>query len=225
MSTHDVPSPVAMATGEPGAVARRVFDIVCAVAALILLAPLMLLVAAAIWVESGRPILFAQARLGRNGWPFVMYKFRKFAPDGGADPRPLTMERDSRLTAVGRLLAATKLDELPQFWNVLRGDMSIVGPRPESLAFADCFRDGFEQVLMHRPGLLGPSQIMFRHEARLYPWDADPVAFYRQVLFPAKARIDLGYFPDRTFLADLKWVVLGVLAVFGHAPRGMSVGG
>ncbi len=224
MSTHDVPSPVAMAAGEPSAVARRVFDIVCAAAALILLAPLMLLVAAAIWIESGRPILFSQARLGRNGWPFVMYKFRKFARDCGADQRPLTLEKDSRLTAVGRVLAATKLDELPQFWNVLRGEMSIVGPRPESLAFADCFRDGFELVLTHRPGLLGPSQIMFRHEARLYPWDVDPVAFYRQVLFPEKARIDLDYFSDRTFLADLKWIVLGVLAVFGHAPRGISAG-
>src|SRR5205085_3111586 len=129
---------------------RRALDIVCAGVAAFVLAPVMLIVTLAIWIESGRPILFSQLRLGQNGRPFRMYKFRKFKPDCGNHGCPLTMEGDGRLTRIGRLLAASKLDELPQLWNVLRGDMSLVGPRPESLAFADCFRSGFEKIHEHK---------------------------------------------------------------------------
>ena len=124
---------------------RRVLDILCASAAAVVLAPLMLGVALAIWFESGRPILFSQRRLGQHGRPFRMYKFRKFRPDCDNHGCPLTVEGDDRLTTIGCFLAAGKLDELPQLWNVLWGDMSLVGPRPESLAFADCFRNGFEK--------------------------------------------------------------------------------
>lgn len=187
---------------------RRAFDIVGAGAAVFVLAPLALIVVLAIWIESGRPILFSQLRLGRNGRPFWMYKFRKFRPDCGNRGCPLTMEKDGRLTRVGRILAASKLDELPQLWNVLRGDMSVVGPRPESLAFADCFREGFEKIHEHRPGLFGPCQVLFRHESELYP-DGAAVEFYRQVLFPAKAEIDLAYFSRRTVFSDLGWILRG----------------
>ncbi|MBX6426561.1 MAG: sugar transferase [Variibacter sp.] len=198
---------------------RRATDLVLAAAAALLLAPVMLAVAVAIWVDTGPPILFSQLRLGRQGRLFRMYKFRKFATNCGTEGSPLTVEGDRRLTAVGRILAATKLDELPQLWNVLKGEMSIVGPRPESLAFADCFRDGFERLLDHKPGLLGPSQILFRHEGRLYPPDMDPSDFYRKVLFPTKGRIDLAYFPRRTFASDLGWIARGTLAVFGWETR------
>jgi lipopolysaccharide/colanic/teichoic acid biosynthesis glycosyltransferase len=207
---------------------RRVFDIGCASAALLLLAPAMLMIAAAIWVETGRPIFFSQVRLGRNGRRFLMHKFRKFHPTCGVDTAPLTLKGDNRLTEVGRILAETKADELPQFWNVFKGDMSIVGPRPESLAFVDCFSNGFERVLDYTPGLLGPSQILFRHEQRFYPKNVDPAEFYRRFLFPAKARIDLDYFARRSFLGDLGWIVRGVLAVVGLAssaepiPSGME---
>jgi lipopolysaccharide/colanic/teichoic acid biosynthesis glycosyltransferase len=139
-----------------------------------------------------------------------MYKFRKFAPDCDTHGCPLTIEGDGRLTAVGRVLAASKLDELPQLWNVLRGDMSLVGPRPESLAFTDCFRNGFEKILEHKPGLFGPCQVMFRHESKLFPADVAAVEFYRQVLFPAKAEIDLAYFSRRTLASDLGWILRGV---------------
>jgi len=117
------------------------------------------------------------------------------------------MEADGRLTKVGRVLAVSKLDELPQLWNVLRGDMSVVGPRPESLAFADCFRNGFEKVHQHKPGLFGPCQVMFRHESKYYPDGVAAVDFYRKVLFPAKAEIDLAYFSRRTLASDLGWIV------------------
>jgi lipopolysaccharide/colanic/teichoic acid biosynthesis glycosyltransferase len=177
------------------------------------LAPVMLIVAFAICSESGRPILFSQLRLGQFGRPFRMYKFRKFRPDCGEHGCPLTLVEDNRLTAVGRFLAASKLDEVPQLWNVLRGEMSIVGPRPESLAFSDCFRDGFEKIHEHKPGLFGPCQVMFQHESKLYPSGVAVTEFYREVVFPAKAKVDLAYFSRRTLVSDLGWILRAVWAV------------
>jgi lipopolysaccharide/colanic/teichoic acid biosynthesis glycosyltransferase len=196
---------------------RRVMDLVVGFTATIVFAPVMLLCALAILVESGGPVLFAQERLGKGGRPFVMYKFRKFAKSSVAGCS-LTTRADSRLNIVGRILLATKFDELPQLFNVIRGDMSIIGPRPESLAFADCFVGGFERVLDHKPGIFGPCQTLFRNESNLYPEGADPVAFYRARLFPMKARIDLAYYPHRTLPSDALWLIRSVLAVFGHVP-------
>jgi lipopolysaccharide/colanic/teichoic acid biosynthesis glycosyltransferase len=186
--------------------APRLIDILCSAVAIALLSPVFAMVALAVWIGSGRPILFSQLRLGQSGKPFRMYKFRKFRASCGNDGSPLTLTEDERLTAVGRVLIATKLDELPQLWNVLRGDMSLVGPRPESLSFSDCFRDGLEKLLEYKPGVFGPCQVLFRHESQLYPTDASAADFYRDVLFPAKAKIDLAYFPSRTLASDLGWI-------------------
>jgi lipopolysaccharide/colanic/teichoic acid biosynthesis glycosyltransferase len=214
MSMHELSRPALNVPGEwhraLEAGLRRAIDIFCAGAAVLLLAPVTLIVALAIWIEDGRPILFSQLRLGRNGRPFRMYKFRKFKADCGDRGSPLTFEDDCRLTRIGRILAASKLDEVPQFWNVLRGDMSLVGPRPESFAFADCFRDGFEKILEHKPGIFGPCQVLFRHESKLYPAGVAAVEFYRDVIFPAKAGIDLAYFSHRNLASDLGWIFRAV---------------
>ena len=197
------------AAGRPAldAGVRRTLDIACAGLAAFLLAPVALIVTLAIWIEGGRSILFSQLRLGQNSRPFRMHKFRKFRVDCDDCGCPLTMHDDGRLTGVGRVLAATKLDELPQLWNVLRGDMSLVGPRPESLAFSDCFRNGFEKIHKHKPGIFGPCQVLFRNESRLYPAGVAAVEFYRHVLFPTKAKIDLAYFEHRTLVSDLGWIL------------------
>ncbi len=197
---------------------QRAFDVGGSLIALGVLAPFMLLIAALIWLESGRPIYFSQIRLGKGGRPFRLYKFRKFRADCGSNGRPLTMRNDDRMTVVGRLLAMTKADEFPQFWNVLKGDMSLVGPRPESLAFADCFSNGLERVLDYRPGLFGPSQVAFRHEDLLFPPNVEPEEFYRRVLFPAKARIDLEYFARRSLIKDAVWIIRCAAAVIGLTP-------
>ncbi|WP_431311084.1 sugar transferase [Methylobacterium nigriterrae] len=198
--------------------AQRLLDMCVASLALAAFAPLMLLIAIAILIESGRPILFAQTRLGRHGRHFRMYKFRKLNNSCGTAGCPLTLEGDERLTVVGAVLRSSKLDELPQFWNVLMGDMSVVGPRPETLAFADCFEGEFKGVLEYRPGILGPSQVAFRNESALIPCDADVIGFYRTVLFPAKARLDLEYYGSRTVLTDLGWILRGALAVLELHP-------
>ena len=114
-----------------------------------------LLVILAIWLETGRPFLFSQIRLGYRGKQFRIYKFRKFYPEETSLGSPLTAKNDSRMTRLGRFLEKSKLDELPQLWNVLLGDMSFVGPRPETPNFADCFEQRFADVLAYRPGIFG----------------------------------------------------------------------
>ena len=149
---------------------RRAFDVVCAGMAALVLAPVMVILTLALLFEDGTPILFSQLRLGQHGRPFRMYKFRKFRPDCDNHGCPLTVEGDGRLTAVGRILAASKLDELPQLWNVLRGDMSIVGPRPESLAFTDCFRNGLSSRLSAAsPARKRPSEHLGKVKNREHP--------------------------------------------------------
>jgi lipopolysaccharide/colanic/teichoic acid biosynthesis glycosyltransferase len=196
------------------AVGRRCMDVLLAGSALVLFSPFMMVIALSILASSGWPILFSQLRLGFEGKPFVMYKFRKFRRDsqGGC---AVTRKNDGRMTRIGRLMERTKFDELPQLWNILKGDMSIVGPRPESLEFADCFRGRYLAVLHHRPGIFGPNQVYFRNEGALYPEGSDPEQFYRKVLFPMKADIDLEYFTNRTAIGDIGWMVRGALAVVG----------
>jgi lipopolysaccharide/colanic/teichoic acid biosynthesis glycosyltransferase len=197
---------------------QRLMDLVVAIAGFVVLTPLMMLIALAICIETGRPIFYSQTRIGRGGGRFRMHKFRKFYKDIGAGS-PLTVDHDPRMTPFGRVLALTKLDELPQLWNVLVGDMSIVGPRPECVDFLDCFTGSYLKVLDYSPGIFGPSQVAFRDERSLYPTNTDPIQFYRDVLFPMKARIDLAYFPNRTFVSDVTWVIRGVFAVVGGTRR------
>src|SRR5271166_2717558 len=137
---------------------QRGLDVIIALAALLIVAPVMVLIALAIISDSRGPVFFSQIRLGRDRRPFCLYKFRKFYHGSASEGHNVTLKSDARMTRVGRLLERTKLDELPQLWNVLIGDMSIVGPRPESMAFAGCFTGSFCYVLDHRPGLLGPNQ-------------------------------------------------------------------
>lgn len=193
---------------------KRSFDIVVAAVALLVLSPVMLLVAVAIRMETPGPVFFAQRRLGLNGEPFRLLKFRKF-PDGPAEQGPaVTLHEDARLTRVGKLLQQSKLDELPQFWNVLIGEMSLVGPRPESMRFADCFRGRYREILRYHGGMFGPAQVLFRNESALFPPDRDPEDYYREVLFPAKAKLDLAYYPRADIAHDILWLIRGVLAVF-----------
>ncbi len=207
--------------------ATRAVDVFVAAAGLIVLAPLLALVAAAVWVDGRGPVIFSQLRVGAHGRHFRLYKFRKFDESrrvyGGGT---LTMNNDPRLTRLGRLLARTKLDELPQLWNVLRGDMAIVGPRPESLDLANRLDDGHRWALDHRPGIFGPTQVFFRNEGYLFQNQEgrDLERFYCEVLYPLKARIDGAYYPDRTLVRDITWIIRGILAVFGWTPslHGMS---
>lgn len=193
------------------AAAVRVLDVWVAMSGLLCLGMIMGLVALAVWLEDGRPVIYTQARIGRYGCGFRLYKFRKFRVVDETGPW-LTVKDDPRLTRVGRLIERTKLDELPQLWNVLIGSMSIVGPRPEVPEFADCFDRGCQRLLDFKPGIFGPAQVAFRREGELYP-DRNIELFYREVLFPEKARLDLAYYPNRSVGGDIAWIWRGVRAV------------
>jgi lipopolysaccharide/colanic/teichoic acid biosynthesis glycosyltransferase len=202
-------------TDGSGPTLKRILDIVAASAALVVVAPVLLLAALAICIEDGWPILFFQTRLGQYGEEFVLYKFRKFRKRNLLGSSPLTLRDDPRLTRVGRFLERSKIDELPQLWNVLRGNMAVVGPRPETPHFSDCFEGSHRELLSYKPGIFGPSQAVFRNESTLHEEGRDPEQFYRDVLFPMKARLDLAYFPHCSVRLDARWAVRCVMAVIG----------
>lgn len=192
---------------------KRSFDIVFALILGILFMPVFVVIAVVLKVTSPGPVFFRQERLGRGGATFTMAKFRKFPADWGAQGPGVTLQFDSRMTKIGRFLERTKLDELPQLWNILIGEMSFVGPRPESLRFKSLFTDEYKEVLSYTPGIFGPNQTKYRNESAMYPADEDPQAFYERVLFPDKARNDLEYFKEATFLTDLRCIAGGVFAL------------
>jgi lipopolysaccharide/colanic/teichoic acid biosynthesis glycosyltransferase len=185
-------------------------DISLSLLSLVIAAPVMLIIALCVWLESPGYVIFAQKRVGLQGKLFNLYKFRKF-PIHWRDAGPgVTVAQDIRMTRVGAFLERTKLDELPQFWNVLKGDMSFVGARPESAKFAGLFTGPYAEILQHPPGIFGPTQVAFTDETGLYPPDEDPEAFYRRNLFPRKAELDLEYLSKANCFSDLKWIVQGI---------------
>ena len=189
---------------------KRVFDIILSLTGLIIAFPVMLIIALAIRLESPGSVLFSQTRLGLNGRKFQIHKFRKFPVSLGIFGSNVTVAGDARMTSVGSFIEKTKLDELPQLWNILKGEMSCVGPRPESLAYADLFTDEYKKLLNFKPGIFGPNQIEFRNESELYSPDQDPDEFYRNVLFHKKAKVDIEYFSNANCITELLCIVQGL---------------
>ncbi len=161
---------------------------IAAAGALIALAPLLGLIALAVVSEDGRPVLFRQVRVGRFGRHFNMYKFRSMRMRPGL---PLTCKGDPRVTRVGRFLRAYKLDELPQLWNIIRGEMAWIGPRPEVPEFVDMGDPLWQQVLAMRPGLADAASIAFRNEEQLLAAVPDPQEYYRREILPRKLRMSI----------------------------------
>jgi lipopolysaccharide/colanic/teichoic acid biosynthesis glycosyltransferase len=184
-----------------GGLARWI-DIAAALTALITLAPLLLAVAAIVALTSPGPVLFRHRRVGRHGRPFDMLKFRTMH-HGGVGPQ-ITAKTDPRITRVGGVLRKTKLDELPELWNVVCGDMSLVGPRPESPQYVDLSHQLWQQVLLVRPGVTDPMTLHLRNEEELLAGaHGDLDSFYRDVLVPYKLRGYVAYLATRTWKSDL----------------------
>jgi lipopolysaccharide/colanic/teichoic acid biosynthesis glycosyltransferase len=189
---------------------KRLFDLAMSLVWLVMTAPVMGFIAALLWLGSFGNVIFSQRRIGKDGDIFFMYKFRKFPPHWKEEGPGVTLPGDARMTWFGTILERTKLDELPQIWNVLKGEMSFVGPRPESTRYAELYTGDYATLHNFLPGIFGPSQIAFRNEVELYPADEDPEEYYRRVLFPKKAAIDLAYYRDANVLKDFVWVIKGV---------------
>ncbi|HWC17724.1 MAG TPA: sugar transferase [Terriglobales bacterium] len=181
---------------------KRVFDVACAFVLVISTAPVMVIVAVLVWATSSGPVLFRQTRLGLNGREFVLLKFRTMhhASSGPA----VTQAGDPRVTFLGRVLRAYKLDELPQLFNVLRGDMTMVGPRPDLPQYWAQADNSSCAVLRLRPGITGAASLHFRNEeALLATIPADCIAsYYISVQLPRKAAIDLDYASRASFWSD-----------------------
>ncbi|MEI8078202.1 MAG: sugar transferase [bacterium] len=182
---------------------KRAVDVLAAGSGLLLLGPLLVLLALAVKVTSPGPVFFCQERVGRGGRNFRILKFRTMVADAERRGLHITAGGDSRITPVGRVLRHYKMDELPQLWNVLSGDMSLVGPRPEVAKYVALYSPEQRRVLEVRPGITDPASLAYRHEEALLAQAADPERFYVETVMPAKLRINLDYINHRTFVRDL----------------------
>jgi len=191
--------------------AKRAFDLFWVVPGLIALLPVFAAIAAAIKLTSPGPVFFVQTRVGRGGRPFRMLKFRSMTADAEQRGPQLTAHGDPRITPVGQFLRKTKLDELPQLLNVLRGEMSLVGPRPEVPRYVDLYTPQERRVLELTPGITDPASIAYRREEELLAAAADPEAAYVTAIMPHKIRINLEYASRATPLTDFLVVVATLL--------------
>ena len=181
---------------------NRVLDVLCAAAGLLCLSPLLCLIAVAIKLDDGGPVIYQQVRVGRSFRNFRLWKFRSMVP--GADAAGLlTGPGDSRVTRVGRWLRRSKLDELPQLLNVLKGDMQLVGPRPELERYVQMFRTEYAVILQERPGITDPATLACRHEEQILSASRREEQYVQQVL-PFKLKLSLEYQQQRSLLSDIQ---------------------
>ena len=191
---------------------KRLFDVAASAAGLLLLAPLLLAIAVWIRLDSPGPVFFRQERVGLRGQPFRIFKFRSMRADN-AGPQ-ITVGADARITRSGRFIRAYKLDELPQLLNVLLGDMSIVGPRPEVPRYVALYpADVRDEVLSVRPGMTDWAYVQYRSESALLAQSPDPERTYVETVLPAKLALCQQYVRERSLLLDLKIIAmtLGIL--------------
>jgi lipopolysaccharide/colanic/teichoic acid biosynthesis glycosyltransferase len=193
-------------------IAKRCFDLLVAVMLLLVLLPLLLLIALAVAVGSGRPVIYRAQRVGRRGNQFAMLKFRTMLV--GAQGPAITGQGDPRITRVGAVLRRTKLDELLQLVNVLCGDMSLVGPRPEDPRFVAMYTPEQREVLTIRPGITSPAAIRYRYEETLLTTSTQNFEqVYATTLMPAKLALDLDYVHRRSFWWDIAVLCQSLTAV------------
>lgn len=190
---------------------KRLFDMVCAALGLLVLSPVLLVCALLVGLTSPGGVLFRQERVGKDGVPFTIYKFRSMRKDNAG--LKISTSGDSRITPVGRVLRKAKLDELPQLWNVLKGDMSFVGPRPEVREYTDLYTPEQRQVLLVRPGITGLASIRYRNENDLLSASADPNRTYIEEVMPAKLALDLEYIPRTCVSYDIKLILETLVTV------------
>lgn len=191
-------------------IAKYVFDRIMAFVGLVVLSPILLIVWLLIRVKMpDGPAVFAQKRVGKDGKLFTMYKFRSMSVHHSGSS--VSVAGESRITPLGAKLRRYKMDELPELWNVLVGDMSFVGPRPDVPGYADKLEGNNRRVLQLRPGITGPASLKYRDEEMLLALQANPQEYNDHVIYPDKVRINLYYLDHYSFLADIKMIVATVL--------------
>lgn len=194
-------------------VLKRAMDIVLSGGALLVLWPVLLIIALAIMLDDPGPVFYRQVRVGRGGRPFRIFKFRTMVVDAEKKGLAITVGRDSRITRVGAFLRKTKLDELAQLINVLRGEMSFVGPRPEVPKYVELYTPYQRQVLLVRPGITDYASIAYRNENDLLSGAEDPERMYIDVIMPDKIELNMKYLREISPLADVRLILSTVAAV------------
>lgn len=190
-------------TRPPGSSAsRRIFDLLIAIPAALSLSPLLALLAIWIKLDSRGPIFFRQERIGRFGRPFLIFKFRTMVVDAVRGGAQITVGSDPRITRAGYFLRKYKLDELPQLFNVIKGEMGLVGPRPEVPRYVQLYTADQISILSLRPGITSPASIAYNNESELLAGHPDPEQFYRTELITAKINLDLNYARRATVWSD-----------------------
>lgn len=189
---------------------KWIFDRAMAFIGLLFLWPVLLIVALLIRIKMpGGPVIFKQKRVGRNGKLFTMYKFRSMKVNHGGSS--ISVAGENRITPLGAKLRKYKLDELPELWNVLIGDMSFVGPRPDVPGYADQLKGEDREVLKLRPGITGPASLKYRNEEEILALQPDPKKYNDEVIFPDKVRINRYYLHNHSFVKDIQLIVYTVL--------------
>ncbi len=191
-------------------VLKYIFDVVMSLVGLICLSPVLLVVAVVVKAQMpDGPVIFTQKRVGKNGKLFTMYKFRTMQVNHGGSS--ISVAGENRITPLGQRLRKYKIDELPELWNILKGDMSFVGPRPDVPGYADKL-EGKNRLILHlRPGITGPASLKYRNEEELLATVEDPIAYNDNIIYPDKVRLNLYYYENYSFLKDIQMIFCTVL--------------
>lgn len=191
---------------------KRAVDLICAALGLVVLSPILLGVALAIKLSSPGPVFYRATRVGRGGTPFRLYKFRSMVVDADRRGPAITAGGDPRVTPIGRWLRRTKVDELPQLLNVLAGEMSLVGPRPEDPRYVALYDDDQRRILTVRPGITSAASLAYRHEEALLS-GPDWERTYRTTIMPQKLAIDLAYVEKQSLWEDFRIILFTIVAM------------
>ena len=194
-------------------VIKRIFDFILSFTGLIVLSPMIVIIAGLVWTTSKGGIFYTQDRIGRYRIPFKMIKFRSMTVGADKNGPLITAEGDGRVTKIGRFLRRTKLDELPELLNVLKGDMSLVGPRPPTPKFIEYYTDKWDKVLVVRPGITDYATLQFRDEESVLKDAVDVEKTYIDVILPVKLNLALHYIGSRNFCLDLKILIMTVWGI------------
>lgn len=193
---------------------KRVFDLICSTIGLIVLSPLLIWIAWRIRSEDGGPIFYYGKRVGLHGRPFHIFKFRTMVVDAESLGPSSTSEDDPRITRIGRFLRKYKLDEFPQLINVLFGEMSMVGPRPQVQWAVDLYTPEERSILEVRPGITDYASVQFSNEGEILKGSIDPDKAYMEKIHPLKTRLALQYVKSHSFLADMKIILITIASIF-----------
>jgi lipopolysaccharide/colanic/teichoic acid biosynthesis glycosyltransferase len=190
--------------------AKRIFDIIVATMLLIILLPLLLIITLLILILSGRPVIFKQQRVGLYGKAFMMYKFRTMY-NSNCNSSYITLHNDKRITTIGKILRSTKLDELPQIFNVIIGNMSVVGPRPEVQQYVDLYPDTIKEIILSvKPGITDWASLLMFNESRLLVNANNANAKYIEIILPQKLQYAVKYVKQHNVLIDCYIIILTI---------------